>query len=33
VSAGTTYHVAVEEGQSPWDYGLNQPFVLTTTLQ
>jgi hypothetical protein len=33
VSAGTTYHVAVEEGQDPWDYGLNQPFVLTTTLQ
>jgi hypothetical protein len=33
VSAGTTYHVVVEEGQSPWDYGFSQPFVLTTTLQ
>ena len=33
VSAGTTYHVVVEEGQAPWDYDFNQPFVLTTTLQ
>jgi len=33
VTAGTTYHIVVEEGQSPWDYGFNQPFGLTTTLQ
>jgi hypothetical protein len=33
VSKGQTYRVKIEEGVAPWDYGANDPFVLTTAIE
>jgi hypothetical protein len=33
VSAGQTYRVTIDEGQAPWDYGFNDPFMLTTSIE
>jgi len=33
VSAGRTYRVIVDEGLAPWDYGFNQPFTLTASIE
>lgn len=33
VSAGRTYSITVEEANSPWDYGFNDSFTLTTSIE
>ena len=33
VSKGQTYRVKIEEGVAPWDYGSDDPFVLTTAIE
>jgi hypothetical protein len=33
VLAGRVYRVRIDEGVAPWDYGFNDPFVLTTAIE
>jgi hypothetical protein len=33
VAARQKYRVQIEEGQAPWDYSFNDPFVLTTSIE
>ena len=33
VAVGNTYRITIDEGKAPWDYGFNDPFTLTTSLE
>lgn len=33
VAVGNTTRITIDEGKAPWDYGFNDPFTLTTSLE